>query len=167
MKPLLTQEMAEQAFEIVKPSLSSLMAIAVKRDNEFPHHRHFHIGVVNPSLHWVEGAAIEDAVLFEKSISEDSVAWEYEYDKIARSKGLISWREGMPSGQVMHMAPSRLRKGDAVYPGSWITESGLIIFASGLNGYDDEACSKFFGAACDALLANAYAEIQASGRDFV
>jgi len=71
--------------------------------------------------------------------------WEYQYDEIARAKARLSARTGMNSREVLLLHPELLQPGDIKWWGS-VVNSSIIVAASGLESWEDEAICKVVSA---------------------
>ncbi len=90
-------------------------------------------------------------VLASKSFG-NIIEWEYQYDRIAKSKFKITVRTGQATRIVQLMTPELAGEvGDTFYWGSWI-DGGIIASCSGVEPYWDEAISKTLVAMARALV---------------
>ena len=122
----ITKKMAKTATLLV---VSTLIAKVMK------------IGIVKRvHLHIVVGLS-DGTVLYEKSIGKRK-KWENNYRSVARSKFNDTVKTGEPTRRIQSESP-HLASGKFPYYGSWIDkQNGIVVAASGVEGYWDETFSK-------------------------
>jgi len=128
---LLTTEMIDDAFEIIKPSIWYMY------DREYIKHIDMHLVVMNPLMPYAGDYSLEAfnaAVLWEESVTD--IEWEHDYAAIARRKAAATWRTGMPTRVIRECAPHLLALADTRYGGSDIN-MGLISACSGVEPWRD------------------------------
>ncbi len=144
---LLTQEVAKRAVELVLPAVERLIeSKALKRGD-------FHVVIALRPTYWSGNHTEED--LFKESIiyeysHTDPKKWDHPYEKIARSKCLISWYTGKSTHEIQTAAPHLLRHGDTAYYGSAVRDE-IVVSCSGVQPYFDEMISSWILAVCRAL----------------
>ena len=84
-------------------------------------------------------------------------SYEDECRRIARSKGNIHYRTGLPSEVVQQRHPHLLTKGDTAFGGSF-SFNGIIVAASGLTSYWDEVIAGMVAAMAWGLCVDAHAK---------
>ena len=134
---LSAQEAREAFIAFVLPGIANAM------QNDNVKRKHLHVVALNPTVPYSADADLP--VLFEYSIGERS-EWEWQYDKYARSKALISWRTGLSSREVLLTKPHLLCTGDVRLWGSAIV-GGVVSAASGVQPFFDEMFAAMTSAA--------------------
>lgn len=124
----LTTARAKQALDIATPMIQALF------DSNMTSQNFVHVVILNPR------GSIAAERSFGKAEPEKGPEFEERCRKIARSKAQIHFREGLPSRLVQTRRPHALLCGDTVHGGSFDHE-GLIVAASGVQGYYDETIS--------------------------
>lgn len=71
---------------------------------------------------------------------DDASSWPVPYDDFAREKAKVTARTGMVGRTLQREAPWLYKMHDSLYAGG-IIENGLVVAASGLQDYWDEAIS--------------------------
>lgn len=125
------KEIAEAAFEIIKPSVQKLLKERAVRED-------MHIVVMNPTIKPWEGS-FEDAVLAEFSTTDKS-GWANTYDVFALGKAKQAWRDGRDNVSKHLLSPATLKDGDVAFYGSFDYE-GVIVAASGVEAWFDQLVS--------------------------
>lgn len=142
MSYFLTVEVARQALGLVRPVFDKLVADGLTGGRV-----NLHVAVYKPG---------SDDVLCEESWGEDPATWQRRYNEIALGKGDVISRTGLVGRTTLNDAPWLFRKGDVRYAGG-VIENGLVVVASGLQDYWDEAISwmvvSTIQALCRALVA--------------
>src|ERR1700736_2874365 len=96
---ILTAEIASRAVSIVKAAFLAAAELKVIHGN------HFHIVVMDPTVHPWSGVGFGDAILYQASFGPRE-QWAYPYDHIARAKAAESWSTGgCPTDYVQRLAP--------------------------------------------------------------
>ena len=144
MSRTLNRMMAKQAIDLVLPSI--LAAIESRKLGDY---YGFHIVIVNPLCQWSEHTDIEWSILYEYSHGNPE-HWKYEFQKIARSKAMISWRTGLSTRVVQLTAPHLLIEGDTIYYGSVVID-GIVVAVSGFKQDIDELFAGMIALACKGL----------------
>ncbi|MDC7219125.1 MAG: hypothetical protein PQJ59_04230 [Spirochaetales bacterium] len=121
------KNIAEQAYELLEPSIKKLLKEKAKRED-------MHIVVMNPAVKPWE-ASFEEAILAEFSLTDKS-GWANPYDDLARGKAKQAWRDGKSNVHKHLIAPATLKTGDVAFYGSFEHE-GVIVGASGVEGWYD------------------------------
>lgn len=124
-------EISKRAFEILKPSIKSLLKEEARRED-------MHIVVMNPTIKPWE-ATFEEAVLIEFSLTNRD-SWENPYDVMALGKAKQAWRDGQSNVEKHLLAPATLKDGDVAFYGSFAYQ-GVIVAASGVEGWFDQLIS--------------------------
>lgn len=78
--------------------------------------------------------------------------WQHNYQGISRSKAYMTWRTGLPSGDIL---PHLREDGDTIYSGSAIVKK-TIAACSGVQPYFDEMVSVWLAIAYNALIRDAF-----------
>lgn len=129
-----TADAAQRAVTLALPMLAASLA-----DKGVGESGCMHIVVMDPCR--PHGAcAFEEAVLYEHSLPSRE-HWDADYAAYARDKARLSWRTGMDSGIVATHAPHLLREGDTLLAGGIVLD-GIVVAASGANGWFDEAFAR-------------------------
>lgn len=160
MSHLLTQEVARQAVGFVLPALQPLIEGGTFKCGDL------HIVIANPSVaagSMTESQWYEGGILYEHSVGERS-AWQFPFDKIARSKCHLSWRYVMPTQVLQALAPHLLNAGDTVYYGSAVRD-GLVVACSGVQPFYDQMVSAWVLEACRALCIQGREALESTHRD--
>lgn len=164
MSRLLTQGVARTAVEFVLPSVQALIrGNTLKRGD-------LHIVIaMQPAVcrrgHMVEVGGFEECIIYEHSLGEPST-WASPFDKIARSKGLLSWERGMSTQQIQALAPHLLEPGDTSYYGS-VFSDGIVVACSGVQPFFDHMISAWVLEACRALCIQARETVKCDESGFV
>lgn len=132
--PLADADAARRAIALALPMLQASL------DDKGVGESHcMHIVIMDPCKPY-GSCAFEPAILHEHSLpSRDR--WDADYAHYAREKARITWRTGIDSGQLMDRAPHLLGTGDTVLAGAIVLD-GIVVAASGANGWYDEAFSR-------------------------
>lgn len=138
MSFLLTAELADKAINLVLPAIDAAYT------HQVINRLHLHIVVLNPT-----SIALEGAILVERSIGDTNV-WAHPYDRIARSKAMVTWRTGLPSHEVLALAPHLYVEGDVRYGGS-TNLNGIVVACSGVQSHFDQMIAQWIASACYAL----------------
>ena len=125
------KKIAEEAFEIIKPSVVKLLKEKALRED-------MHIVVMNPTIKPWE-STFEDAILVEFSLT-DKGNWKNPFDTFALSKAKQAWRDGRDNVKKQLLSPATLKDGDVAFYGSFEYE-GVIVAASGVEGWFDQLVS--------------------------
>ncbi|WP_194396327.1 hypothetical protein [Microbacterium atlanticum] len=128
---MLTAELCDAAFELVRPAIEQHFAADGLFESPFGE-----LVVLDPtreySAEYAGGAEDplfkRDVVLWSRSFG-DRAAWEFEYDVVARSKAYISFKYRLPSQTVVRDLPYLLEPGMTKYGGGSIDESGRLVVA--------------------------------------
>jgi hypothetical protein len=139
----LTKARAEQALALAEPTILELMKTVASR-------KALHVVILG----------VDGQVLHERSIGPDVEADQKRLVtciEIARSKARIHFRTGRPAAEVQARRPHALLVGDTIWGGS-ASHEGIIVAASGVQGYYDESISGmvaaiFWGLCMDAQAA--------------
>ncbi|GEM_PF-1025409 len=142
--------MAEVAMNMVAPGIEALLREAGKTSDS-PKRPHLHLIILRPGTVYTEDININGAVLYWRNFSLDGKDFEYPYDEVARAKAKASLRTGFATGYLSRCAPHLFKRGDMKYQGSWVTPSGTITAASGVQGYYDEMFARWYAAAFEAV----------------
>ena len=126
MSHILTEEVAQAALELVKPVFDGLVASGVTDDRV-----NLHVIVFQPG---------REDILAEASWGEDPSTWTLPYAAIAYGKAKKVQQSGMVLRTLRNDAPWLYESGDVRYVGG-VIENGLVVAASGLQDYWDEAIS--------------------------
>ena len=125
---------ARRALDLAMP-----MLLAGLEDDGVGESHCMHIVIMDPCKPH-GSCAFEDAILLEHSLpSRDR--WDADYAHYAREKARITWRTSIDSGQLMDRAPHLLCEGDTILAGAIVLD-GIVVTASGANGWYDEAFSR-------------------------
>jgi len=152
MSLFLTQRIAEEAVDMVRPAIQKLMEDGRIDGTDL------HIVIMDParpctradpSRSWEQ---FEEAILYQEIIG-DRKTWKYPYDDIARSKAYMTWRSGVPSRTIQTDEPWLYAEGDTRYVGSVVLgrTGSLVVAASGVEDYFDEMFSLMVAAAIQGL----------------
>lgn len=134
-------EAAQQAIELVRPSIELLFEKTVRRE--------LHIVVMDPRLKpWESG--FDDAILYQQSIRSGQ-AWDKPFDEFARNKAQQAWRQGQPNIIAQTQHPSSLRDGDLPFYGSFVY-GNVIVACSGVEQWFDVLVSGWVAVAFEQLL---------------
>ena len=134
------EEIAQQAIELVKPSIEALF----ERTNR----KELHIVIMDPRLKPWE-CDFNDAILYQESIRNTDV-WENPYDEFARSKAEQAWRDSQPNVVTQAMHPSSLREGDLPFYGSFVY-GNVVVACSGVEQWFDMLVSGWVALAFEQL----------------
>ncbi|MCA3182942.1 MULTISPECIES: hypothetical protein [unclassified Cupriavidus] len=133
-RPLADADAARRAVELALPMLERSL-----EDKGVGESHCLHIVIMDPGKPY-GACAFEQAILYEHSLpSRDR--WDADYAHYAREKARITWRTLIDSGQLMDRAPHLLCTGDTVLSGAIVLD-GIVVAASGANGWYDEAFSR-------------------------
>jgi hypothetical protein len=121
-----TRLLHDQVYALCKPSIDLLLEQYAKR-------KHYHIVIMDPKKKPWE-CPFKEAILAEFSQGKD--AWEYDYERIARSKAEQAWREQRANLLTNMLGPATLRSGDTIYWGSF-EYYGMFTSCSGIEPYFD------------------------------
>lgn len=135
------KEIAEEAYEILKPSIQKLLIEKAKRKD-------MHIVVMHPGIKPWE-TSFEEAILVEFSLT-DKDKWENPYDVLARAKAKQAWRDGKDNVHKHLIAPATLNNGEVAFYGSFVHE-GVVVAASGVEGWFDVLISGWMAVAIQQL----------------
>jgi len=138
----LTKVRAEQAIELAQPTILNLMQTVTNR-------KALHIVIL----------AVDGEILHEQSVGPDVQADRQRLvscTEIARSKARIHFRTGRPAAEIQARRPHALLVGDTVWGGS-ASHEGIIVAASGVQGYFDESISAMVAAILWGLCVHAQA----------
>ncbi len=146
---LLSAEVAKEAIEMVRPAILAAMKSGFLKRSAL------YIVVMNPVTRPHEIEDERDAILYEEFIGDlPRDQWSGNYDDFARSKGIISWRTGLPTHLVREMRPYLLQANDdtsdTIFWGSVVLD-GLTVAGSGVQSYGDEWASNLVAATCRML----------------
>lgn len=139
---LLTKELAQEAVELVEPSIIKLFKTRAKRPC-------FHVVVLDPTIFpW--DAQFDDAILYEHSFNKE--AWDKDFARVARSKAYQSWRDGRGMPNILHqeISPALLQAGDTEAWSSF-TWYGLTVAGSGVQRWFDFMIGGWVALACQML----------------
>ena len=137
------QKMAQQAIELVKPSIEALF----ERTNR----KELHIVIMDPRLKPWE-SDFNDAILHQESIQNVEV-WENPYDDFARSKAEQAWRDMRANIVTQTVHPSSLREGDLPFYGSFVY-GNIVVACSGVEQWFDMLVSGWIALAFEQLMAH-------------
>lgn len=113
----------------------------------------------NYPWHPLDNHLMKPAILLETSFNKEM--WgSVDYSQICRGKARISWRTQMSSREVVKLHPGLLQPGDAKYAGA-VYYHGLVIAASGVKSFWDEAISMNLGALAHAFILEEMEAIEA------
>jgi hypothetical protein len=132
--PAVEADLARRAVTLALP-----MLVASLEDPGVGESRCMHIVVLDPCKRF-GSCAFEDAILYEHSLPSRE-KWDADYAYYAREKARLTWRTQIDSGQVMDRAPHLLLSGDTVLAGGIVLD-GIVVAASGANGWYDEAFAR-------------------------
>lgn len=164
MRPyFLTEQVAKEAVEMVMPAIRACIA-----DGTF-NRPHFHITIVagpGPTEVVDRGfdAFTQDVVLYEVS-EGDKKAWEYPFDRYARTKAHMSWLTGLDTMDLKNH-PEMLRLGDTYYAGG-INRNNVVVAVSAFKDYDDHLVAEWIAAAITAICRREYLKFVVSGQGFL
>lgn len=133
---ILTKNLAEQAFDLVRPAIEAFLS------SKFADGRR--------SLHLVMLKPGTMSILHEESFGEGEDKWRNRHDEIALAKARLCFRTGMVARTVLTDAPWLFEEGDTRFPGG-VIENGLVVAASGLKDHFDELFSWMVLSAIQAL----------------
>lgn len=145
------KDIAEEAIRILIPTISMLLREKAKRTD-------MHVVVMNPVKKPWE-CHFEEAILHEKALSDPS-GWEHPYDELARAKAYQAWRHGKSNVHAHLIAPAVLADGDVAFYGSFEYE-GVIVAASGVEGWFDVLVSGWIAVAIQQLAQDRYQRFKA------
>lgn len=145
------KKLAERAYEIIKPSIEKLLKEEAKRED-------MHIVVMNPTMKPWE-ATFEEAILLEISVT-DRNKWENPYDEMALGKAKQAWRDGRSNVEKHLMSPATLKDGDVAFYGSFEYQ-GVIVAASGVEGWFDQLVSGWMALTIQQLAMDYYQKFKA------
>jgi len=140
MSRYFNREMAQQALQMMIPSITAAL--------------------VGPSANRSEGyirvSALQEDGNWETFLTHDfgnRTGWQYDYEKYATSKAMITQRTGKPSREVHGVYPELVEDGDTSYFGSVTSPGGTIVVAfSGVQSYFDVMFAEWVLAACLGLI---------------
>jgi hypothetical protein len=138
----LTKARAEQAIALAEPTIFQLM-------QTLTNHKAMHIVILG----------VEGEILHEQSVGPNVEADQKRLvgsAAIARSKARIHFRTGRSAAEVQARRPHALLVGDTVWGGS-ASHEGIIVAASGIQGYFDESVSAMVSAILWGLCVHAQA----------
>jgi hypothetical protein len=138
----LNKARAEQAIASALPTILHLMQTVVNR-------KALHIVILG----------VDGNILYEQSVGPDVEADRQRLatcTEIARSKAQIHFRTGRPAGEIQSRRPHALLVGDTIWGGGASYE-GIIVAASGVQGYFDETISGIVAAILWGLCVHAQA----------
>lgn len=140
---LLTPEVARRAVEIVGAAFADAAGKGVVKS------RNLHVVVLDPTVHPWNAAGFADAVLYEHSFARDE--WDHTYDELARGKAQATWTAGGKSTDYLQrLAPHLYTDGDVKWSGSVVLD-GLIVAASGVQPWFDQAFAGCVASLCIGL----------------
>ena len=142
----LTAARARQAIELATPSIVKMMETVASR-------KMLHLVVLG----------IDGKVLYEQTVGPDAAADPQRTaacTEIARSKAQIHFRTGRPAAEIQARRPHTLLVQDTIWGGSAAHE-GIIVAASGVQGYFDESMSAMVAAILWGLCMDAQAAYMA------
>ncbi len=142
----LTRKMVQEAIEYALPSIHTLM------DHKVFESHHLHIVAGDPSILHSNMSELEwyqKGIFHEFSLGKKK-EWKYPYDKYARRKCYMSFRENRSTYDLLTKDIDRLKTGDTIYYGS-IIEKNFAIGTSGVQPQYDEMISTYVLAGCRAL----------------
>ena len=131
---------AQQAIELVKPSITTLFA----RTNR----QVLHIVIMDPRIKPWE-ADFNDAILYQESIGE-TTTWEHPFDEFARNKAEQAWRNTQPNIVAQTMHPSSLKEGDLPFYGTFVY-GNIVVATSGVEQWFDMLVSGWVALAFEQL----------------
>lgn len=140
MKKSSHQEIAQQAVELVKPSIETLF----ERTNR----RELHIVIMDPRIKPWE-ADFADAILYQESIR--TAEWEHPFDDFARNKAEQAWRDSQANIVAQTQHPSSLREGDLPFYGSFVY-GNIVVASSGVEQWFDMLVSGWIALAFEQLM---------------
>lgn len=153
MSHFLTKEVAEQALALVKPVFDTVSSNGLNP----PDRINLHVVVLEPGT---------DLILVEESWGEDPETWTLPYEEIATSKALLCFKNKMNGRDIRNNAPWLHVVGNTRYVGG-IYEDGLVVAASGLKDWWDEAISRMVIAAIQAIIRGQVDSIPADASAFL
>ncbi|RZT42483.1 hypothetical protein [Cupriavidus agavae] len=133
-QPLLDADAARRAVALALP-----MLVASLDDRAVGESGCMHVVVMDPGKA-VGQYRFEDAILYEHSLPSRG-RWDADYAHYARGKARLTWRTGIDSGQVAASAAHLLCDGDMLLAGA-VAQDGIVVAASGANGWYDEAFAR-------------------------
>jgi len=143
----LTVARAKQAVELAEPTILQMMQTVANQ-------KAVHVVVVG----------LEGGILFEKSVGPEAAAGGERLAtcvEIARGKARIHFRTGRPSAEVHARRPHALEIGDTIHGGS-AEHEGIIVAASGVQGFYDESISAIVAAILWGLCKDAHTTYMAT-----
>jgi hypothetical protein len=169
VRAYVTPELINQALLIVEPAIIKMLNGPAKRKD-------LNLICLRPDAMWdvmtdfeerYDRGEFDDQFVARSFDFGDSKSWEWDYGKYARAKAWLTLRTRKPSGWCQEH-PAILLPGDVKYRGSWITESGIITAASGVESHWDEWAARLLGETIDMLAYHQHQAIMTDeGRDYV
>ncbi len=123
----LTEARAKRAVELATPAILKMMEAGITSNK------------------WIRIVVLgmEGQIIHEANVGPDvgtAGKWLEQSTEFARGKAAIHWRTGKPSIEAQARRPHALIVGDTIHGGSAAYE-GIVVAASGVQGYFDEAIS--------------------------
>ena len=139
------QAIAQQAIELVKPSIYKLF----ERTNR----KELHIVIMDPRIKPWE-SDFNAAILYEESIRNTKV-WEKPFDEFARNKANQAWREMQANMVSQTMHPSSLSDDDLPFYGSFVY-GNVVVACSGVEQWFDMLISGWIAVAFEQLMVHEF-----------
>ena len=135
---MLNQRIAGRAIELAEPLITNLAETGTTRRHD---------------LFVLVGQRDERGrlLVFAEKVFGEEASWEHDYREIARGKGDITARTGLPSREVQLLHPELLRPTDVKYWGS-VVSGNVIVAVSGVQPWYDEAIATSILALVRALI---------------
>lgn len=151
---LLTQALAQQALDRLRPMLEAAIA-----DPEVCATGALAVVVLDPARSHLEDG-LDDVVLLEHGFG-DREAWDADHAGFARAKARLSWESGDDS-RIAQTRPHLLRSGDTLVGGG-VNLDGLVVGVSGAHPWYDEAFALSLAAMLRALALREHARLSGAG----
>ena len=139
------QAIAQQAIELVKPSIYKLF----ERTNR----KELHIVIMDPRLKPWE-SDFTSAILYEGSIRHTKI-WEKPFEEFARNKANQAWREMQANIVPQAIHPSSLRVDDLPFYGSFVY-GNIVVACSGVEQWFDMLVSGWIAVAFEQLMVHEF-----------
>jgi hypothetical protein len=140
---ILTKKLADKAIQHVLPAILAMMESKTAK-------RHaLHIVVMEPLSTPTDPGGFNRAILTEYFIKQDGVEWEHPFNKFARLKTELTWKNRRDSAEIRNAAPWLFQAGDFKYAGAVIRD-GIIVGVSGVQAEYDQMYAEWIAAAIKA-----------------